>query len=124
MKAAFLESTGAPDVIHFGDLPTPTPKQGEILVRVKAAALNPIDLYIRAGIVAMTLPKPFITGTDVAGTIEAVGPGARRFKEGDRVWGSNQGLLGARLPCTRSTLISGGVRCMRCWAPMGRGSPR
>jgi NADPH2:quinone reductase len=106
MKAAYLETTGAPDVIHFGELPQPTPKQGEILVGVKAAALNPIDLYVRSGMIAMTLPKPFITGTDVAGTVEAVGPGVRRFKAGDRVWGSNQGLLGRHGTCAEFVCAS------------------
>src|SRR5262249_57267659 len=94
MKAAYLETTGAPDVLRYGDLTNPTPKAGEIRVRVAAAALNPIDTYIRAGAVNMPLPKPFITGADVAGTVDAVGPGAKRFKVGARVWGSNQGLLG------------------------------
>src|SRR6476646_4560050 len=94
MKAAFIETTGSPDVIRCGDLPTPAPGEGEALVRVKAAALNPIDLYIRAGTVAMPIPKPFISGCDLAGVVEAVGPKATRFKPGDRVWGSNQGLLG------------------------------
>src|SRR5262245_52152948 len=94
MRAAFLETTGSPDVIRVGELPTPKPGQGEVLVRVGASALNPIDIYIRAGTVAMPLPKPFIPGCDLAGTVEAVGPGAHRFKVGDRVWGSNQGLLG------------------------------
>jgi NADPH:quinone reductase len=94
MKAAFYESTGGPEVIQFGELPRPTPQQGEILVRVGAAALNPIDTYIRSGAVKMPLPKPFIPGCDLAGTVEAVGAGVRRFKAGDRVWGSNQGVLG------------------------------
>ena len=94
MKAAFLETTGSPDVIRFGELPTPAPQAGEVLVRVGAAAVNPIDLYIRAGTVAMPLPKPFVPGCDLAGTVEAVGTGVKRFRPGDRVWGSNQGLLG------------------------------
>jgi NADPH:quinone reductase len=94
MKAAFYETTGSPEVIRYGELPTPTPKQGEVLVRVGAASLNPIDTYIRAGAVAVPLPRPFIPGCDLAGTVEAVGLGATRFKPGDRVWGSNQGLLG------------------------------
>ena len=54
MKAAFLETTGAPDVLRFGDLPQPVPKQGEVLVKIAAAALNPIDVYIRAGTVALS----------------------------------------------------------------------
>jgi NADPH2:quinone reductase len=94
MKAAFIETTGGPDVIHYGDLPRPVPQAGEVLVRVAAAAVNPIDLYIRAGMVAMPLPRPYIIGCDLAGSVEEVGPGAVRFKKGDRVWGSNQGLLG------------------------------
>jgi NADPH2:quinone reductase len=94
MKAAYFETTGGPEVIRLGELPRPTPKQGEVLVRVGAVALNPIDTYIRAGAVNMQLPKPYIPGCDVAGTVEAVGPGVQRFKPGDRVWGSNQGLLG------------------------------
>lgn len=94
MKAAFIESTGSPDVIRYGDLPEPRPKEGEVLVQVAAVAVNPIDLYIRAGNVAMPLPKPFIIGCDLAGTVAALGPHAARFKVGDRVWGSNQGLLG------------------------------
>jgi NADPH2:quinone reductase len=94
MKAALFDTTGAPDVIRSGDLPKPTPKPDEVLVRVGAAALNPIDTYIRSGAVAMPLPKPFIPGCDLAGTVEAVGSAVRRFRPGDRVWGSNQGLLG------------------------------
>src|SRR5215471_2073061 len=94
MRAAYIETTGGPEVIRIGELPTPKPGPGEALVRVGASALNPIDLYIRAGTVAMPLPKPFIIGCDLAGTVEQPGPGASRFKAGNRVWGSNQGLLG------------------------------
>jgi NADPH2:quinone reductase len=106
MKAAYLETTGGPEVIRIGDLPQPTPKAGEILIKVAAAALNPIDTYIRAGAVAMPLPKPFITGTDVAGTVSAVGPNVKCFKVGDRVWGSNQGLLGRQGTCAEYVCAS------------------
>jgi NADPH2:quinone reductase len=99
MKAAYLETTGAPEVLKYGDLPTPVPKEKEILVRVAAAGLNPIDTYLRAGAVNMPMPKPFVTGSDVAGTVEAVGPGVSLFQVGDRVWGSNQGLLGRQGTC-------------------------
>jgi NADPH2:quinone reductase len=94
MKAAYIETPGGPNAIHYGDLPQPEPHRGEVLVRVGAVAVNPIDLYIRAGTVAMPLPKPFIIGCDLAGTVEQLGPGASRFKVGHRVWGSNQGLIG------------------------------
>src|SRR6516164_9554238 len=94
MKAAYIETTGAPDIIRYGDLPKPAPRPGEVLVRVGAVAVNPIDTYIRSGAVSMPLPKPYILGCDLAGTVEAPGPGVHRFKPGDRVWGSNQGLMG------------------------------
>ncbi|MFL5242031.1 MAG: NADPH:quinone reductase [Gemmataceae bacterium] len=94
MKAAYIETTGTPDVIQYGELPAPVPKEGEVLVKVSTVAVNPVDTYIRAGMVAMPLPKPFIIGCDLAGAVAALGPGVKRLKVGDRVWGSNQGLLG------------------------------
>lgn len=94
MRAAYIEQTGSPDVIKVGELPKPEPGPGQVLVKVHAAALNPIDLYIRSGLVAMPLAFPYVIGCDLAGTVEKVGPGGSRYKPGDRVWGSNQGLLG------------------------------
>jgi NADPH2:quinone reductase len=94
MKAAFIERTGAPAEIHYGDLPTPEPSGSQVLVKVGAVAVNPIDTYIRSGMVAMNLPLPFVIGCDLAGMVERVGPEAKRLKPGMRVWGSNQGLLG------------------------------
>ncbi|MCI0642261.1 MAG: NADPH:quinone reductase [Gemmataceae bacterium] len=106
MKAAFFDKTGEPEVIRYGDLPDPVPKAGEILVKVGAAALNPIDVYIRAGTIPMQLPQPFITGCDAAGAVKAVGLGVARFKVGDRVWGSNQGLLGRQGTCAEYVCAS------------------
>ena len=94
MRAAFIEQTGPPEVIKVGELPRPAPAPGQVLLRVHAAALNPIDLYIRSGAVAMPLSFPYVIGCDVAGTVEEVGAGCTQFLKGDRVWGSNQGLLG------------------------------
>lgn len=96
MKAAFIRETGAPSVIEFGELPTPEPRPTEVLVKVGAVAVNPIDTYIRAGIVSMISKFPYIIGSDLAGTVEKVGSEVKRFKPGDRVWGSNQGLFGRR----------------------------
>ena len=94
MRAAFIEETGPPEVIKVGELPRPVPGPGQVLVRVRAVALNPIDLYIRSGLVPMPLSFPYIIGCDVAGSVEETGAGCNRFQKGDRVWGSNQGLLG------------------------------
>jgi NADPH2:quinone reductase len=94
MKAAYIQQPGPPENLVYGDLPEPAPNGAQVLVRVKAVSVNPIDTYIRSGAVAMKLPQPFIVGCDLAGVVEAIGPEAKRFKPGDRVWGSNQGLLG------------------------------
>jgi NADPH2:quinone reductase len=95
MKAAYIEATGpAETTIQYGDVPQPQPRGAEVLVKVGAVAVNPIDTYLRGGANYWELPRPFIIGCDLAGTVERVGPAAKRFKIGDRVWGSNQGLLG------------------------------
>ncbi len=94
MRAAFIDAIGPADSIRVGEIATPEPGPGQVRVRVGAAAINPIDLYIRSGVVAMPIPLPYVIGCDLAGTVDAVGPGTSRFQVGDRVWGSNQGLFG------------------------------
>ena len=94
MKAAFVEQTGSADEIQVGERPKPEPERGQLLVQVRAVAFNPIDLYVRSGAVAMPLPLPYILGSDFAGEVVALGEEASRFRVGDRVWGSNQGLMG------------------------------
>jgi NADPH2:quinone reductase len=109
MKAAYLFEPGPPEKIVYGDLPKPSPAGSQVLVKVGAVAVNPVDTYIRSGAIAFQLPKPFIVGCDLAGTVEAVGPGATMFKPGDRVWGSNQGLLG------RQGTFAEYVAVEECW---------
>jgi NADPH2:quinone reductase len=94
MKAAYYTNPGGPEVIQYGELPDPEPKEGEVLVKVLAASLNPIDTYIRAGTVSMPRPSPYIPGCDLAGIVIKLGAGVKWFRVGDRVWGSNQGLMG------------------------------
>jgi NADPH2:quinone reductase len=96
MKAAYIRETGAPSVIEYGDLPTPEPRANEVLVKVGAVSVNPIDTYIRAGAVAMANKFPYIVGCDLAGTVVEIGSEVKRFVVGDRVWGSNQGLFGRK----------------------------
>jgi len=93
MKATFINEIGPASNIQFGELPKPALKHNQVMVKVGAVAVNPIDTYVRSGLVPMPLPKPFIPGCDLAGTVEAVGPDVKLFQPGDRVWGSNQGLL-------------------------------
>lgn len=94
MKAAFINEVGTPDVITVGDLPEPTVGPEDVLIRVHAAAVNPIDTYVRGGLVAFDVPMPFIPGCDAAGVVEAIGDQVRDYAVGDRVWCTNQGLLG------------------------------
>jgi NADPH2:quinone reductase len=63
-------------------------------VKIRAVSVNPIDTYIRSGVIKIDLPTPYIVGCDLAGVVEAIGPDVKRFRPGDRVWGSNQGLQG------------------------------
>ena len=94
MQAAYINECGPPENIVFGEVAEPTLGDSQVLVRTTAVAVNPVDTYIRNGANYWELPKPFIVGCDLAGIVERVGPSAKRFQVGDRVWGSNQGLLG------------------------------
>jgi len=94
MKAAYIEQTGPADNIIYGDLPKPEATGSQVLVKTGAVAVNPVDTYIRNGANYWELPKPFVIGCDLAGTVEAVGPQVTHFKVGDRVWCTNQGLMG------------------------------
>jgi NADPH2:quinone reductase len=94
MKAAYIHKPGPAESIVYGELPKPTPGDGQVLVKIDAADINPIDTYVRSGMVAAPLPDPYILGSDLAGIVESVGPGVKLYKPGDRVWGTNQGRGG------------------------------
>lgn len=94
MKAAFITATGAAQCIRVGDVEEPTAGPEQVLIRTHAMSVNPIDLYLRSGVIAMELPSPYFLGCDAAGVVEAVGSEVKRFSVGDRVWTTNQGLLG------------------------------
>jgi NADPH2:quinone reductase len=94
MKAAYITQTGPPESVIYGDLPDPKPGPDQCLVKVTAVDLNPIDTYVRGGMVPSKLNFPFILGRDLAGTVLEVGANVKRFKRGDRVWAANQGFAG------------------------------
>jgi NADPH2:quinone reductase len=94
MKAAYINQTGGPENIIFGDLPDPQPGPTQCLVKVSAVDVNPVDLYVRSGAVAAKLNFPYILGRDLAGKIVATGANVKRFKAGDRVWATGQGWDG------------------------------
>ena len=93
MKAAFIQETGAPEVIQYGDLPEPATGDNQVRIRVSKVAVNPVDTYIRNGANYWELPYPFVIGCDFAGTVESVGDSVTGFQPGQRVWGTNQGLM-------------------------------
>src|ERR1700675_681882 len=91
MKAIRIHNYGGPEVLQYEDAPRPEPQAGEVLVRVHAAGVNPIDWKVREGHMKDFWPHkfPLILGWDVSGTVEEVGPGpaaAGRFKIGDEVY--------------------------------------
>ncbi len=104
MKAAYITQTGPPDVVTYGELPDPKPGRGQCLIKVGAVDVNPIDTYIRGGLIAANLTFPAIVGRDLAGTIIEVGPGVKRFQPGTRVWATGQGT--GKRPGTFSELAA------------------
>lgn len=86
MKAIVIVEFGGPEVLGLAEVETPSPADGQVLVRVRAAGVNPVDTYIRSGIHAVKPKLPYTPGKDGAGVVEAVGPGVRRFAPGDRVY--------------------------------------
>jgi NADPH2:quinone reductase len=86
MKAMILTSFGGAQSFELRDVSKPVPQAGEVLVRVHATSINPLDYQVRRGDYADLVPLPAITGHDVSGVVEAVGPGVTAFVPGDEVW--------------------------------------
>ncbi|HTZ04338.1 MAG TPA: zinc-binding dehydrogenase [Gaiellaceae bacterium] len=83
MRAVRIHADGGPEVLVEEDVPDPVAGEGEVLVRIRASALNHLDVWIRKGL--PSVPKPRILGADGAGVVEALGPGVNGFEPGDRV---------------------------------------
>jgi NADPH2:quinone reductase len=86
MKAIIVREFGEPDVLKIEELPLPKPGPGQVLVRIKAAGVNPADTYARTGNYANKPQLPYTPGSDGAGVIESVGAGVNRARPGDRVY--------------------------------------
>lgn len=78
MKAIYIEQTGGPEVLRYGDQPRPEPGAGQVLVKITAAGINFIDTYHRSGL--YKIPLPGILGSEGAGVVEALGSGVDNFK--------------------------------------------
>ena len=96
MKAVQFSNHGDRDVIEYGEFPDPTPDRDEVLVDVKAGALNHLDVWTRKGLPGVDLDMPHIPGSDAAGVVLEVGEDVTRFEAGDRV------------------AVSAGVSCGKC----------
>lgn len=104
MKAIRVHTFGGPEVLTVEETPDPRPEAGEVLVRLHAAGVNPVDTYIRAGTYAHKPPLPYTPGEDGAGVIEAVGAGVTAFAKGQRVYvigtaREDSGTYGERAVC-------------------------
>ncbi len=93
MKAVLFHKHGGPEVLEYADFPTPEPKAGEVLIRLRAAALNRMDVFVRNGWQGLTLEMPHFNGADGAGEIAALGEGVTHLYIGDHV------VINANLGC-------------------------
>src|ERR1051325_1859647 len=96
MKVARIHQHGGPDALVYEDAPEPTIKANQVLIRVRACALNHLDLFVRAGLPGMKFAMPHVLGSDIAGEVAAVGDLCERVKPGWRV------------------LLSPGLSCRQC----------
>jgi NADPH:quinone reductase-like Zn-dependent oxidoreductase len=85
MKAIVFEKHGGPDVLRYVDAPDPVANANEVLVRVKACALNHLDLWVRRGLPGVAIPLPHIPGSDVAGEVAEIGAGVTTVRPGQKV---------------------------------------
>jgi NADPH:quinone reductase len=92
VKAILMTAVGGPETLQAAELPTPAPGPRELLVRLCAAGVNPLDVKVRRLHMYYPQSLPVVLGSDGAGVVEAVGPGASRFEAGDEVYFFNNGL--------------------------------
>ncbi len=97
MKAVVIYEHGNRDVLRYEEIPTPKPKAGEVLVRIRACALNHLDIWVRRGLPGLKLQYPHILGADIAGEIAELGEDVKGFEIGEKV------------------LLSPGISCGRCY---------
>ncbi|MBN2146062.1 MAG: alcohol dehydrogenase catalytic domain-containing protein [Anaerolineales bacterium] len=114
MKAILFHQHGNTEVLQYADFPVPEPAAGEVLVRLKAAALNRLDLWVRNGWPGIKLEYPHIPGADGAGVVEALGDGVTQWKAGDRV------VINSNLGCGRcQECLAGHDNLCRDWRLLG-----
>ena len=109
MKAIRMKAFGGPEVLELSDEPNLVPGPGQVLVRLMAAGVNPVETYIRAGTYAKLPPLPYTPGSDGAGVVESVGAGVdARLQPGQRVWvaGSVSGTYAEQTVCVAGRVFA------------------
>lgn len=102
MKAILFHTHGGPEVLEYTDFPTPQPQPGEVLILLRAAALNRMDVFVRNGWPGLKLELPHIPGADGAGEVAELGEGVNEFQVGDRV------VVNANLGCGECDVCKAG----------------
>ena len=107
MKAIQVPELGDPELMKLKDVPDPRPGAGQVVVKVEAVGVNPVDTYIRAGIYAISPKLPYTPGIDAAGTVESVGEGVSKVKAGERVYtaGALNGTYAEKALCAESQIF-------------------
>ncbi len=105
MRAAYITELGSADEIRVGELPRPTPGPTDVLVRVEALAVNPVDTFVRSGAYRTPTPFPFVVGRDVVGSVVSAGPGAVGFAPEQRVWSNSLGHGGRQGPFAEYAVV-------------------
>lgn len=114
MKAVFFHSHGGPEKLEYGEFRGPEPGTGEVLIRLHAAALNRVDIFVREGWPGLKLELPHIPGADGAGEVESLGPGATGFSPGDHV------VINSNLACGECDFcLKGQDNLCRHWELLG-----
>lgn len=113
MKAIVYHNYGSPDVLQYKEVAKPTPGDGEVLIKVRAASVNPLDWRVMRGrpyfirlMTGLRKPKETRIGVDVAGQVEAVGGSVTGFKPGDEVFGACEGALAEYACASESALVT------------------
>ena len=104
MKAIRVHEFGGPEQMRLEEVPNPSASPGQVVIRVKAAGVNPVDTYLLAGTYASKPSLPYTPGMDAAGVVESVGQGVTRVREGDRVYtaGTLSGAYAEKAVCAEA----------------------
>jgi NADPH:quinone reductase-like Zn-dependent oxidoreductase len=106
MRAAYITELGPAEVIRYGELPLPAVGPAQVLVRVEAVALDPVDAFVRSGAYVTPIRFPFVIGRDLVGAVAATGTGVRGFAAGERVWSNSLGHGGRQGSFAEYALVS------------------